>query len=179
MVRNYSIVIKNETDNGDAQNPIAGQSAQGQDTTPKPGLGSSKDKSGGQVLGTAIVAFNSTIKPYVDQMLGFRVSTVSLRTGSQEQADRIQFAYAVGQQVYSFTSSVATGALLGSRGGPVGALVGAVMGAATSLISTAISYSNRQTEISMQRTIENVGLRYLNTRAGGTVASYNGSRGRV
>ena len=68
-----------------------------------------------------------------------------------------------------FGISVITGALIG---GGVGAVVGGVM----SLATMAVDYSNKMENLNLQRSTENIGLRYMNMRAGGSVASFSGSR---
>lgn len=167
----YEIVIRNQT--GDAQkSPIAGSGTAATDTT-NPGSGDMTLREG---AAAGLVAVNHYIKPFVDQMATQYVTTVQLRTGSQELEERMSFNLNVTQKVVSFGSSVAMGALMGSAGGPLGAIAGAFAGAVMSLATFAVDYSNKQENINLQRSVENVGLRYMNIRAGGSVASFSGSR---
>lgn len=165
----YEIVIRNETNSG-KKSPIAGSGTAPSDTTNTGGSGADSSISPVRTAAAkGLVAVNTYIKPFVDQMVTQHVTTIALRTGAQEQEDRMSFALGVAQKVYSFGTSVATGALVG---GLPGALIGGVM----SLATMAIDYSNKQERINLQRSVENVGLRYMNSRAGGSVASFSGSR---
>ena len=106
---------------------------------------------------------------FVNQVVSYRIQTVSLRTGAEEQQERLAFAYSIAKQVGGTLLSTAVGAAMG---GGIGAVVGLVVGIA----HTAISYSQKAEELRIQKTVEDVGLRYLNARAGGSVASFSGSR---
>ncbi|MDE7406481.1 MAG: hypothetical protein K2M89_06385 [Clostridiales bacterium] len=170
----YEIVIRNDT--ADARkSPIAGSGTAASDTTSNGG-GGGDGLSLRQGAAKGLVAVNHYIKPFVDQMATQYVTTVQLRTGSQELEERMSFKMNVTQKVVSFGSSMLTGALMGSAGGPVGAVVGAVAGAVMRLATMAVDYSNKQEKLNLQRSVENVGLRYMNARAGGSVASFSGSR---
>ncbi len=156
----YDIFIHDDTRNT-KKSPIAGSGTATSDITKGENLR----------LGAAkgLVAVNSYIKPFVDQMATQYVTTISLRTGAQEQEERMSFTLQAGQKVYGFFTSIATGAI-------VGGLPGAIIGGVLNLITMGIDYSNKQEKINLQRSVENVGLRYLNNRAGGSVASFSGSR---
>ncbi|MDE6618523.1 MAG: hypothetical protein K2K13_05825 [Clostridiales bacterium] len=160
----HEIIIRNETSNA-KKSPIAGSGTAATDTTSNIGGGMTLQ----QGAAKGLVAVNSYIKPFVDQMITQRVTTVSLRTGAQELEERMSFSLNVAQKVVGFGSSVAMGALVG---GVPGAIVGGVM----SLMTMGIEYSNKQEKINLQHGVENIGLRYVNTRAGGSVASFSGRR---
>lgn len=161
----YEIVIHNATTSGNSnKNPVAGSNASGENTS------ASKQPSESRLAAAKVLGItNSSIKPFVDQMVSQKVTTVTLRTGAQELEERMSVKVQIGQTVWGIASSAATGALVG---GLPGAIVGGLLGVAT----TAIDLSNKQKEIDLQKSVENVGLRYMDVRAGGSVASFSGSR---
>ncbi|MCH5165649.1 MAG: hypothetical protein J1G01_04540 [Clostridiales bacterium] len=157
----YEIFIKNEAAS-EKSSPIAGGGSESK---------SASQSSGGVNIGIAkgLVAYNHYIKPFVSQMVNHHVSTVALRTGAEEHEERLSFAVSAVQKVGGLVSSVAMGAIIGN-------LPGAIIGGVLSIATTAMEYSNKQRQLDMQRTVENIGLRYMNARAGGSVASFSGSR---
>ena len=157
----YEIIIKNETDTAQSS-PIAGNTAENTASGEETGINIPSGVKG-------ILAVKSIVAPFVDQVVSHEISTVSLKTGASEQQDRLSFVYSVGKQVGSAALKIATGAVIGG-------LPGALFGLAMSVAHTAISYGQKGADIQMQHDLENVGLRYLNTRAGGIVASFSGSR---
>lgn len=104
------------------------------------------------------------IKSVATQVVGHRVSTVQLRTGSHEAQQRANFSYQIGQQAFGIAESLAVGAAVG---GFAGAAVGAVM----SLVHTAISWNQKADTLRLQNQLEQ------NTQlAAAQRATYSGSR---
>ena len=157
----YELVLRNETN--DDESPIASG-----------GAAKSADKGGtseitGRQAFKKVMAAGGIAASFVNQVVTHQIQTVSLRTGAEEQQERLAFAYSIAKQVGGTLLSTAVGAAMG---GGIGAVVGLVVGIA----HTAISYSQKAEELRIQKTVEDVGLRYLNARAGGSVASFSGSR---
>lgn len=166
----YEIIIRHDTANGgNAKSPIAGSGAQATDTTAQQG-GTPAISTGRVAAAKGIFFANSYIMPFVDKMVTQKISTVALRTGAQELEDRMSFAYQVGKQAFGFVESVAVGALIG--GGVPGALIGGAMHVAL----TMVEYSTRKQEIDLKHRVEDISLHFMNTRAGGSVASFNKDR---
>ena len=159
---NYEIVIRNETDKGD-ETPIASGGG-----APQSASEGAAEITGRQAF-KKVMAVGGIAASFVNQVVSYRIQTVSLRTGAEEQQERLVFAYSIAKQVGGTLLSTAVGAAMG---GGIGAVVGLVVGIA----HTAISYSQKAEELRIQKTVEDVGLRYLNARAGGSVASFSGSR---
>lgn len=159
----HEIIIENKT-NSRKKSPVAGSGSASKDTSQ-----SNEISKGTRAVAKTIVSFDNYVKPFVDQVVTQHITTVSLRTGAEELEERLSFAQSIGQRIYGLGKSVVVGALIGNI---PGAIIGAVMNIAT----TAIEYSNKQRQIELQRNVEHVGLRYLNARAGGSVASFSGSR---
>lgn len=158
----YEIVIKNETSD-DKKSPIAGDNA-------KSKASAAADSPSAAALGVkALVAYNHYIKPFVNKVATQYVSTISLRTGAQELEDKMSFALQTAQKVGGFVGSIAVGAAVGN-------LPGAIIGGLMSVTTTAIDIAIKQSRFDMERGVENVSLRYMNMRAGGSVASFSGSR---
>lgn len=157
----YEIVIRNDTDDNDS--PIASGGA-----AKSANKGGASDITGRQAA-KKVMAVGGIAASFVNQVVTHQIQTVSLRTGAEEQQERLAFAYSIAKQVGGTLLSTAVGAAMG---GGIGAVVGLVVGIA----HTAISYSQKAEELRIQKTVEDVGLRYLNARAGGSVASFSGSR---
>lgn len=162
---NYSLTIKNETADENENNPIAGNAA------------GSKQASGGDNAAAAastikaakIMAVLGTAMHFADKIVSHRIQTVELRTGASEQQERLSFAYSVAKQAGGIIMSTIAGFAVGNA-------PGALIGFLTSATTTAMSYAQKASELRMQRDLEAVGLKYMNIRAGGSVASYSGSR---
>lgn len=167
----YTIVLKNETEQ--ANTPIAGSNSTAQalkpQTTQTPTTGDMSSGGNGEALFKQVIAVKGILAPVVDTVVSHQVSTVTLRTGAVEQQDRLSFAYSIGKQATSITMSTALGAATGN-------LPGALIGLALGITNTALSYKNRADEIQLQNNVENVGLRLADIRAGGSVATFSGSR---
>lgn len=158
----YEVVIRNETD--ETQSPIAGSGSTAKKTA----------NSGSATVGNVnalkgIMTVKGIVAPFVDQVVSHQIQTVSLRTGAEEQQERLSFAYSITKQIGGTLLSTAVGAAMG---GGVGAIIGLAVGVA----HAAISYSQKASELRTQKALEDVGLRYMNARAGGSVASFSGSR---
>lgn len=164
----YSITIEDRT-NKSNKSPVAGSITSSKTTTSS----SAPDTSGnGRAVLGRLVAIGGMAVHFTDQIISHEISVVSLRTGAIEQQERLSFAYSVGKQIGGMVLSTAVGAVLG------GGLPGALIGLASSVASTAMSYGQKAADIQMRHDLEDIGLRYINARAGGTVASFSGSRSR-
>lgn len=173
MAEKFEIIIKNESQSA-KNSPIAGDSAQTVDTTGSVGgtsLGTANKAFRGAAAG--IVAAVSTVKPYVDKIVSSKVSTVALKTGSQELEEHLSYKVNVGQKIAGFGMSVLAGA---AAGGVVGAIGAALVSGITTLVSFGMERAAAQEKLDTERTIENIGLGFMNTRAGGGTASFSGSR---
>lgn len=158
----YSIVVKWETAESN-DTPVAGQNG-----------GQSSENSGSSkpTWVKGLVAYNSYVKPFVSAAINHQIQTISLRTGADEQQQRIQFAYDIGKQAVGIIENIAVGAAIGSL---PGALIGATLGVATTLIN----YANRANTLRYEQNLESVTLRGMNVRAGGYTPSYAASRSRT
>lgn len=166
MERSYTITLKNETQSEQAErNPIAGSGAQTQN-----------GDSGGVAswrkgVAKGIVTFNTYVKPFVDQLVTQQISTITLRTGAEELQEKAEFAYSAIKAGVGLIESVLIGGLVGN-------LPGAVIGGLMSISTTAISYANKAQTLNLQRSVESMSLRNMEIRAGGSLATFSGSRGR-
>lgn len=168
----YTITIQNTTDQ--TQQPIAGNNGKASDSTPTAPTNSvapsATSKSGGNSSSLKrLIAVKGIVAPVVDTLVSHRISTVAVRTGAAEQQDRLSFAYSMGKQIASVALSTALGAATGN-------LPGALIGFALGVGNAAISYGNKVNEIQLQNDVENVGLGFMDIRAGGSVATFSGSR---
>ncbi len=169
---NYSITI-NYTTNKSNKSPVAGSTTSAKTTANASAPSSTPDTSdsGRAALGRMLAVGGLAVR-FTDKVISHEISVVSLKTGASEQQERLSFAYSVGKQVGGIIISTAIGAAVG------GGLPGALIGLATSITATAMSYGQKIAEIDLQHDIEDVGLRYMNMRAGGSVASFSGSRSK-
>lgn len=165
MTHRYEVVIKNEARRSDgSRSPIAGSSSE-----QKQPSGAGQTDSAKWAATKSVAIAKTYITPFVKQVVSHGVSTISLRTGAEELEQRMSFTRQVGE-------SAANAAMSGVMGFIVGNLPGAVLGVAMSAITSAVSYGFKAREIDLERQVENVGLSFLNSRAGGSVASFSGSR---
>lgn len=169
MARNeYYIILRNETLNA-KNNAVAGQyDDRSKDTSPKTDNG---DFNGKKTFTKGFVAYKHYVEPFVKQAISYEISTVSVRTGRTEEQQRRQFAYDMGSKIFSAAESIAMGAILGG-------LPGALIGLGMSAVQMIVSYSQAQNTIDINRNAENISIGLQNMRAGGSVASYNNSRGQ-
>ena len=105
-----------------------------------------------------MVAYHA-VKSFADQIVNHRISTIELRTGSKELQERANFINNTVQKGLGVAESMFMGAA-------VGGLPGAIIGTVVGLAHTAISYTQAQNTINMQRTLENVSINMNTIRAG-------------
>ena len=122
-------------------------------------------------MAKGIVTFNSYVMPFVDQLVTQRISTISLRTGAEELQEKTSFVYSAIKTGVGLIESVLIGGLVGN-------LPGAIIGGLMSISTTAISYANKAQTLNLQRRVESMSLRNMEIRAGGSLATFSGSRGR-
>lgn len=87
------------------------------------------------------------VKSVASQVVGHRVSTVQLRTGSHEAQERANFTYSIAQQGLGLVEGFIGGMAVG---GPIGATIGVM----SSLIHTAISWNQKADTLRLQRNLE-------------------------
>lgn len=158
----YEIIIKDETvskkkspiaDNGNDSNTV---------DTEKEALKARQETVG------AYFAVKRVVSPFISQAINYGVSTIAVRTGANEQQQRVQFAVDMGSKALGFAESIAIGAAVGGVWGAIG---GALMSVATTVTGIALN----QAKIDLNRSVEGNSLVLMNIRAGGSPAS-NGSR---
>lgn len=120
-----------------------------------------------QNVAAGIVAINK-VKPFINQVIGYNVATVQLRTGSSERQQQIEFNYKIASGAFDLAETVAAGFAVG---GGVGAAVGAVLGVA----SKSISFIQNDLTIRMNTSMENERIRqnYLKAGTNGSRSNYN------
>lgn len=84
---------------------------------------------------------------------------VALRTGHQSYQEKIQYCVSVAEQAIDIGASIAFGAITGGVGG-------AVIGAATAVTKQAINAMIAAQELAIKRSVEGIGIRQANVRAG-------------
>lgn len=159
----YSITIEVKESAEEAKNPVAGSEAGAVGETEVVEVGKTVAKGYGMV--------KRFVAPFISQLVTAHTSTISLRTGAEELQQRAQFAQSVMSQGFNIAESILIGGLTGG-------LPGAVFGAVMSVTQTALSYEFKQRELDMQKDAEDISLRLMSTRAGGSLAAFSGSRER-
>lgn len=166
----YEIIIKDQTtrsaDGTARKSPVAGSGASNQSTTAPSSSGAGSLRQGGV---KALVAFNSYVKPFTDRIITQHISTISMKTGAQELEDQMSLKASLIQKGVGLAESAIIGALIGN-------VPGAVIGVVMNLATTAIDYGYKYEKLTIQRNVEDIGLRFMNARAGGSVAAFSGSR---
>ena len=163
MNREYQIVIKNTGGAGKANSPIANDQNES-DSDKGKGLLS---KSAAKTFLKGMVAYR-TVKSFASQINTHVVTTVQLRTGSNEQQERANFMRDMFTKGLSLLEAGTMTALV--TGNVLGFGIGAVM----TVAHTAISYAQNQDRINTQRTLENQSIQLNYIRAGA-----RGSRGAL
>lgn len=156
----YEMVVTNQTQE-EQKNPVAGNYAETESAVEN--VGQSVAKGYGMV--------KKFVAPFVSQLVTAQTSTVSLRTGAEELQERLQFAESIAQRGFGLAESVVIGGLAGGVGG-------AVFGAVMTIATTVTSYALKARELDLQQREESISLQQLAVRAGGSLSSFSGSRGR-
>ncbi len=151
----YKFIITDETQ-AEQNNPIAGQNTQSSSTQSN----NTNSVSRGQLSG--LVAYHK-IKPFVVQAINNEVGKVELRTGSNRLQEKANFINQIAQNVFNFGESIVIGA-------SVGGIPGAIAGAVLSVAHTLISYTNNQSVLDLQSSIENqtISMQYIRAGAQGS-----------
>ena len=118
----------------------------------------------------AMVAYDKFAAPFVESAINYRVSSISLRTGSSELQERVEFGMSAAKSAIGLVSSVVSGYAVGN-------LPGAIIGGLISVGTTAMNYAQKVKTIRLQGLLENASLRGINARSGGYAPTSAGSRG--
>lgn len=165
----YEIILKNET--AKKKSPIAGDDGSGQKEGGNGAIASAGASKKTVAAAKGLAVFKTQIQPFIDNIVTHQISTVSLRTGSDELQERLSFAYSVGKQVAGVLESVAMGAMVGQG---VGAIIGAVFG----IVNVGLNYAQKADTLRLQKANEDVSLQFQAIRRGGGLSTYSGSRGQ-
>lgn len=101
----------------------------------------------------------AAVRGFANNLIGYEISQVSLRTGAKEYEQKLQFAQNVGNQIINIGMATAIGA---STGGAVGAVVGFL----GSTVYTAISYAQNANTIATKKNLEDISIGMAGVRAG-------------
>lgn len=121
------------------------------------------DKSASAVASAAkkLVSF-AAVASTADKIISNNISMVALETGANEYEQRLNTAYSLAKQIGGAGISLIGGALMG---GPAGLAI-ATIGIVASGINKVINLEQRQRELQVQRSLENVSIGMANIRAG-------------
>lgn len=153
----YTFILKNETGGDGVESPISGNL--NSPTTSNAKTGGFLSKSQAKAFGAGMVVYHQ-VKSFATQIVSHEISITSLKTGQNELQQRAQFNYDVGMRVLNAGESILVGAA-------VGGLPGAVAGLALSLTHTVIDISQRQQDLDLKRSLEQIQVRENVIRAGG------------
>ena len=158
----YEIIIKDETTSR-KKSPIADNNDNSDNTVDN---AAKEQLSARREMVGAYFAVKRVVSPFISQAINYGISTIAIRTGANEQQQRIQFTSDMAQKALGFVESIAIGAAVG---GVAGAIGGALMSVATTVSSVALN----QSKINLKGENEANSLVLMNIRAG---AATNGSR---
>lgn len=120
----------------------------------------------GRKIITGVAAY-TLAKNFTAGIISHDIRMVGLRTGQVERQQMRQFNYQVGQRIFSFGESIATGMIAGGGAfGPAGVVVGALAGATVSAVNYTVGVSYRRNELYAYGAIENMSIGMANIRAG-------------
>ena len=143
----YELIIKNESTKRVAAK-VGGAGGINPENEDKESVGGETTESGANpaVLLKRLFGYHA-VKSVASQVVGHRVSTVQLRTGSHEAQERANFTYSIAQQGLGLVEGFIGGMAVG---GPIGATIGVM----SSLIHTAISWNQKADTLRLQRNLE-------------------------
>lgn len=101
----------------------------------------------------------AAVRGFANNLIGYEISQVSLRTGANEYEQKLQFAQSVVNQGLNIGMATAGGAI---AGGPIGALVGFI----GSTLYTAIGYAQNANTIATKQNLEDISIGLASVRAG-------------
>lgn len=125
-------------------------------TTTRTATAGGKSKARGELA--FFVAYRQ-VKSFASQMIGNEVGKVGLKTASNRLQEKANFAHQVTSTTWNIAEGIGAGALVG--GG-----IGAVVGAVTSIAHTLVTFSNNQSIININKSIENQSINMNYIRAG-------------
>ena len=161
MEREYTLTIKAENLTADNKSPIASDGMSGAGSTESKGL---LTKEGAAAFAVGFAAYK-TVKSFATQVINYKVSTVSLRTGSNELQQRADFINEVAQKGLGILETTTAGAL-------VGGLPGALVGLAIGSLHTAVGFIQNQDKINLQYELEQETIQRNIIRAGARGSRY-------
>lgn len=148
----YEIVIRDQTNNAEST-PVSVDSAAGASGTdnkaPK-----EKDKDAQGSLASTLVSVGA-IKPYVQQAIGFMVSSVEMRTGSAELQRKATLLSSVGASAVTIITDAVT------RGPKAAAITAGIMA-----VQSVFEHSIKQDANRLQAIIESENLALRRSRLG-------------
>ena len=151
----YEFIFKNETSDGEeASLPVAGTPTNSDNVQQK----QASISKGRQVVGAGLVAWNKA-KPWIARVVSHELNQVELRTGRSEWAQKLQFNYSLVNKGLGLIESVGMGYAVGN-------IPGAVIGAMTSIAGTVVEYIQKQDNINLEKSLENITLQQNRIRAG-------------
>lgn len=104
----------------------------------------------------------SALKSTADQLINYRISTISLRTGATEYEERASARYSAISQAVGAGMALVAG---GVTAGPAGVVV-AAMGIAANAIQKVVGIAQRSNTLALEESVENVSIGMQNVRAG-------------
>lgn len=151
----YEFIFKNETSDGEEANlPVAGTPTSSDNAQQK----HASISKGRQIVGAGLVAWHQ-VKPWIVKVASHTVNQVELRTGRSEWAQKIQFGYSLVSKGVGLLENIGMGYAAGK-------VPGAVIGAMTSIASTVVDYIQKQDNINLEKSLENITLQQNRIRAG-------------
>ncbi|MDR3318395.1 MAG: hypothetical protein LBS99_03075 [Clostridiales bacterium] len=167
--RYVEIVIRDQTaKDKEKKKPVSGESQ------PLGGDNDGQGSAGGGIsesrvaAAKALMAYNRFGKPYIQQIVSHDINMTSLQTGAEELQQREQHIYSLASQAFDMGESIAVGALTGG-------VWGAVAGALLNVAGTVFTHIQKVQTVNTEKTLESLGMRLTDERAGGGIAS-SGSR---
>lgn len=105
-----------------------------------------------------IVSYSS-IRAHADQIVGYNISQVNLRTGAAEYQQKLQFEYSALQSGLNLIDESIKGYF-------VGGAIGSVIGIGASLTNTFVGWIQRAGTLSTEQNLESISLNFASIRAG-------------
>jgi hypothetical protein len=155
----YIITIRLDGEGGESRTDKKTPDTANKPNGDNPSGKNAKEKDKKKAIAKGISAYHYA-KSAADIAISSQINTIELRTGRSQLQARMQTSYDIGKRIWNIGESIAIGAMLG------GGVPGAVIGAVGSIASQGISLALEQYNLDLQKTVDDIGLKQMQIRAG-------------
>lgn len=153
----YKLTIKIQGDGSGGSNSPVAPTSDGKTNEKESAKAKAKAQRERKKTALKVIAGVSTAYHLIDKIASIETSTITLRTGFEEQQAKYQFYQGIARRGFSIATATISGLIM-SGGNPVGAAIGATV----SLTSQAIDIMGTMRRVQLERENENTQI-FLNS----------------